>query len=278
MERPLTHRIRWGVALVAGIALTGACSAAAQQAPSAARPGGAHPAADHHAAPLWRADPAKGTAAFEGVETKPGSVKVVDDPTGKHGKSYQLHTSGDKIDGPTRVRVETRGHRTANGPLRFSKEGDVYYIGWRSMWGPLPTQKGGWVVLWQLKDYGSGAATPPLSLRARGDGLVDLEYADPKLKTTRLWHTPLALNTWHDFVIGIKVSKDPAKGWVRLWHDGAAQKLPGGVEQYPAATLRADWVTDKWGVYRSDTVKGQATAWLNGPAVGRSYGDVAPTG
>ncbi|MFJ5679800.1 heparin lyase I family protein [Streptomyces sp. NPDC093097] len=279
MKHAPTPRIQWGVALVAGLALTGACSPMDRQAASAGGADDARPAAEgHHAAPLWRADPAKGTAAFEGTETKPGSVKVVDDPAGKHGKSFQLHTSGDKIDGPTRVRVETRGHRTADGPLRFSREGDVYYIGWRSMWGPLPTKKGDWVVLWQLKDYGSGAATPPLSLRARGDGAVDLEYADPQLKTTRLWHTPLTLDTWHDFVIGIKVSKDPSRGWVRLWHNGTAQKLPNGKEQYPAATLRADWVTDKWGVYRSDGVKGQATAWLNSPAVGRSYQDVAPTG
>ncbi|GGU79887.1 hypothetical protein GCM10010211_52440 [Streptomyces albospinus] len=271
MKRRPTLRIRWGVALVTGIALVGTWTAVAEEAPSATEPAGAH-----RAAPLWRADPAKGSASFEGVETKPGSVTVVDDPAGQHGRSFELHTSGDKIDGPTRVRVETRGHRTAGGPLRFSKEGDVFYIGWRSMWGPLPTKKGDWVVLWQLKDYGSGASTPPLSLRARGDGTVDLEYCDPELKTTQLWHTGLSLKTWHDFVIGIKISKNPADGWVKLWHNGTAQKLAGGTEQYGAATLRADWVTDKWGVYRSDGVKGQATAWLNSPAVGRSYLDVAP--
>ncbi|MGD3110038.1 heparin lyase I family protein [Streptomyces sp. YGL11-2] len=276
MKRPPTPRIRWGVALVTGVALAGTWTAAAQEAPSGTGPAGAHRATGHRAAPLWRADPAKGSASFEGVETKPGSVTVVDDPAGQHGRSFELHTSGDKIDGPTRVRVETRGHRTAGGPLRFSQEGDVFYIGWRSLWGPLPTKKGDWVVLWQLKDYGSGASTPPLSLRARGDGTVDLEYCDPGLKTTRLWHTGLSLKTWHDFVVGIRISKNPADGWVRLWHDGTAQKLAGGTEQYRAATLRADWVTDKWGVYRSDGVRGQATAWLNSPAVGRSYQDVAP--
>ncbi|PNE38274.1 heparin lyase I family protein [Streptomyces noursei] len=278
MKRPLTPHLRKGVALAVGLALTGACSAVAHRAPAAARTGDAPPAAGRHAATLWRADPARGTGNFEGTETKPGTVRVVDDPAGRHGKSFELHTSGEKVDGPTRVRVETRGHRTSAGPLRFSREGDVYYIGWRSMWGPLPTKKGEWVVLWQLKDYGSGAATPPLSLRARGDGTADLEYCDPELRTTRLWHTPLTLHAWHDFVVGIKVSKDPARGWVRLWHDGTAQQLPGGTEQYPAATLRGDWVTDKWGVYRSDGDRGAATAWLNSPAVGRSYRDVAPAG
>ncbi|WP_369359456.1 heparin lyase I family protein [Streptomyces sp. cg2] len=276
MKRPLTPHLRKGVVLAAGLALTCACSTVAHQAPAAARTGDAPPATGRHAATLWRADPARGSADFEGTETKPGTVRAVDDPAGRHGKSFELHTSGKKIDGPTRVRVETRGHRTGAGPLRFSRDGDVYYVGWRSMWGPLPTKKGDWVVLWQLKDYGSGAATPPLSLRARGDGTVDLEYCDPELRTTQLWHTPLTLHTWHDFVIGIKVSKDPARGWVRLWHDGTPQQLPGGTEQYRAATLRGDWVTDKWGVYRSDGIEGPATAWLNSPAVGRSYRDVAP--
>ncbi|MFE7659831.1 heparin lyase I family protein [Streptomyces celluloflavus] len=275
MKRPLTPHSRWGVALLAGLALVGTWTASAAEESSA--PAGRAGAATHRAAPLWRADPARGLASFEGTETKPGSVRVVDDPAGRYGKSFQLHTSGEKIDDATRVRVETRGHRTADGSrLRFAKEGDVYYVGWRSMWGPLPTKKGDWVVLWQLKDYGSGAATPPLSLRARGDGTVDLEYCDPDLKTTQLWHTGLTLNTWHDFVVGIKISEDPAKGWVELWHDGTAQRLTGGTEQYRAATLRGDWVTDKWGVYRSDGVTGQATAYLNSPAVGRTYGNAAP--
>ncbi|MGW0733373.1 hypothetical protein [Streptomyces sp. NPDC002851] len=41
------------------------------------------------------------------------------------------------------------------------------------------------------------------------------------------------------------------------------------------ATLRADRVIDKWGVHRSDGVKGEATAYLNAAKVGRSYEEVA---
>ncbi|WP_399083833.1 heparin lyase I family protein [Streptomyces sp. BBFR2] len=281
MRSTSTRPARWLVAPLAGLALVGFWAVANAEGGTPAhtpRPAadGAAPPPAHRATPLWRADPATGTKAFEGVETKPGQVTVVDDPAGRYGKTYALHTSGHKVDDATRVRVETRGHRASGGPLRFSKEGDVFYIGWRSMWGPLPTKKGDWVTLWQLKDYGSGAATPPLSLRARGDGTVDLEYSDPEMKTTYLWRSGLKLNSWHSFVVGLKISKDPAKGWVKLWHDGAAQKLAGGATQYRAATLRADWVTDKWGVYRSDGVTGAATAYLNGAAVGRAYGDVAP--
>ncbi|MFG2223224.1 heparin lyase I family protein [Streptomyces sp. NPDC048644] len=279
MKRASTSPVLWGVALLASATLAGTWAATANGQTTRDTTGHHTPLAthQHRAAPLWRADPAKGTKSFEGTETKPGSVTTVDDPTGRHGPTYALHTSGDKTDDAERVRVETRGHRTGDGGrLRFSKEGDVFYIGWRSMWGPLPTAKGDWVVLWQLKDYGSGAATPPLSLRARGDGTIDLDYCDPDLKTTYLWHTGLTLNTWHDFVVGIKISKDPAKGWVKLWHNGTAQKLAGSTAPYKAATLRADWVTDKWGVYRSDGVKGPATAYLNSAAVGRSYEDVAP--
>ncbi|MFE7117524.1 heparin lyase I family protein [Streptomyces sp. NPDC057654] len=264
------RRIRLGVGLaVVVVAGAGAWTASATGGAGDAKGAGA-------GGLLWKADPALGAKSFEGIETKPGSVKVVDDPKGRYGKSYELHTSGKKEDADTRVRVETRGHRTADGsPLRFSKEGDVFYIHWRSMWGPLPVQRGKWVVLWQLKDYGPGAATPPLSLRARGDGTVDLEYCDPKLKTTQLWHTGLKLDEWNDFVVGIRISKDPAKGWVELWHDGKRQQLAGGGQRRAAATLRGDRVLDKWGVYRADGITGPATAYLNGAAVGRSYGDVA---
>ncbi|MEU7583440.1 heparin lyase I family protein [Streptomyces sp. NPDC041068] len=234
-----------------------------------------HASAGETAAVLWQADPAKGTSVFEGTETKPGTIGVVDDPKGRYGRTYELHTSGDKVSPDERVRVEVRGHKKPDGSrLRF-EEGDTVYVGWRSMWEPLPTRAGDWVVLWQLKDYGSGASTPPLSIRARGNGTVDLEYADPDLKTTQLWNAPLRTGEWHDFVVGIKVSDDPSKGSVQFWYDGRRQDLKGA-STYKAATLRADWVTDKWGVYRSDGVKGAATAYLNGAKVGRGYEDVAP--
>lgn len=221
----------------------------------------------------WEAETSRGTSVFEGVEKKPGSIDVVDDPLGEHGSVYRLHTSGEQ-QGSERVRVETRGHCTPDGErLRFT-EGDTYYIGWRSMWDPLPTAEGEWVALWQLKDYGSGAATPPLSLRARGD-VLDLEYADPDMKTTRLWEIPLPRGSWNSFVVGVHVSSDPGKGWVRFWYNGEEQLL-SGQKQVPAATLRADFVTDKWGVYRSDGVRGEATAYLADAKVGTGYADVAP--
>ncbi|MER5387674.1 heparin lyase I family protein [Saccharopolyspora sp. NPDC002686] len=221
----------------------------------------------------WEADTSRGTSVFEGVEEKPGSVDVVDDPKGEHGSVYRMHTSGEQ-QGSERVRVETRGHRTADGDrLRFT-EGDTYYIGWESMWDPLPTADGEWVALWQLKDYGSGAATPPLSLRARGD-VLDLEYNDPDLKTTRLWEIPMPRQSWNSFVVGVHISSDPGQGWVRFWYNGEEQLLDGQ-EQFSGATLRADFVTDKWGVYRSDGVKGEATAYLANAKVGTSYADVAP--
>jgi hypothetical protein len=252
------------VAVAAMFALTG-CGSSVAAVRSAAH--------TKVSAPLWQADPSKGLKSFEGVETKPGAVTVVNSI---YGKAYRFATSGIKIDASTRVRVESRGQQTAGGsPLRFSRDGDVFYVGWRSMWGPLPTKKGNWVVLWQLKDYGSGAATPPLSIRARGNGQIDLEYADPALKTTQLWSAPLTLNHWNSFVIGFKVSKNPSKGWVQFWYNGKRQTLTGGTTQFKAATLRADFVTDKWGVYRSDGVTGAATAWLSNARVGLSYASVA---
>ncbi|GAA2066883.1 heparin lyase I family protein [Streptomyces albiaxialis] len=280
MARSSTHRARrrrgrpalvGAAAAATALALLGAWNATATPGTDATRANGG-PGAD---AVRWEADPAQGTKVFEGVEKKPGEIGVVDDPTGRHGKTYRLHTSGEKTDPDERVRVETRGHRTPDGErLRF-QEGDKVYIGWRSLWDPLPTAEKNWVALWQLKDYGSGAATPPLSLRARGNGAVDLEYCDPDLKTTELWHADLKTGQWYDFVVGLTVSDDPAKGKVEFWANGEKQQLKGE-DVFKGATLRADWVTDKWGVYRSDGVKGPATAYLNSAKVGTSYEDVAP--
>lgn len=249
------------------VAVTAAASLAVTSHGPAAR---ARPVARPDAGDLlWHADPARGTGNFEVIDSHPGTVTVVRDAT--KGSSFRFDTSGVKEPGE-RVRIESKGHRNPDGStVRFSTVGDTYYVGWNARWGPLPTAAGNWVVLWQLKDYGSGAATPPLSLRARGDGTIDLEYCDPDLKTTKLWTTPLRLNAWHRFVVGFTLSKNPSQGAVRLWYDGAAQNLAGGATRYPAATLRADFVTDKWGVYRSDGVSGPATAYLNDARVGTSY-------
>lgn len=263
-----------GAATATALAVLGAWNASAT--PHATGSGTGTPSSPPRAqAAHWEADPARGTKVFEGVETKPGEINVVDDPTGRHGKTYRLHTSGEKTSPDERVRVETRGHRAPDGErLRF-QEGDTVYVGWRSLWDPLPTAGKNWVALWQLKDYGSGAATPPLSLRARGNGTVDLEYNDPDLKTTELWNTSLRTGQWYDFVVGLTISSDPGKGTVQFWVDGEKQRL-NGAETFKGATLRADWVTDKWGVYRSDGVRGPATAYLNSARVGASYDDVAP--
>ncbi|QIZ39839.1 hypothetical protein FDZ84_28220 [Saccharopolyspora sp. ASAGF58] len=258
-----------GVALAAALALP---AAVPDEVPAPAPLAATATDESRIPAPLWTDETDCGTSVFEGIETKPGSVEVVFDPQGQHGDVYRLHTSGEQ-EGSEWAWVETRGHKTPDGDrLRFT-EGDTYYIGWKSMWGPLPTKTGDWVALWQIKDYGSGAATPPRSLRARGD-VLDLEYCDPDMKMTQLWKIPLPKDSWNSFVVGVRISSDPFKGWVHFWHNGEEQVL-NGQTQLPAAMLCADFVTDKWGVYRSDGITGEATAYLADAKVGTSYEDVS---
>jgi hypothetical protein len=227
---------------------------------------------------LWRADTALGGRAFEGVETLPGTVTVAQDPQGRYGSSFRYEV-WDNADG-TKARCESRGMRESDGSvlrLDSSRLGQVFYIGWRALWAPLPTQSGAWVALFQLHLSGGNASgAGPFVLRTLGDGQLHFQLTGPNNPDVHIWNAPLSLNTWNSFVIGFKLSSG-SDGWVSFWYNGVPQKFTNGAMQYPAKTLLGDHVNMKWGIYRSGANKtGHAVAYLNHAQFGTSYSAVAP--
>ncbi len=246
---------------------------------------GAPVAAAQTAAPppsgvIWQANPALGAAAnFAGLETAPGSITVTGDPQGRFGPSFRYET------GPNhgvKSRAESRGMRLPGGSVYMldgSKVGQTFFLGWRALWNPMPITRGSWIAFFQLHMDGPGPSSGggPIAFRTLGDGQLHFQLVSPGGGSTHIWSAPLSLNTWNTFVLGFRLSKSAAVGWVEFWYNGVQQRFINGSMQYPAATLIDSWVNTKWGVYRSGSNHGgAAVAYMNHATLGRSYADVIP--
>jgi hypothetical protein len=229
---------------------------------------------------LWAADTGKGARAFEGVEKSPGEISVAADPQGRYGPSFRFET-WQNPDG-TKARCESRGMRNPDGTvltLGSAQEGQTFYLGWRSLWNPLPTQTGAWLALFQMHVDGVGGGAPnvgPFVLRTLGDGQLHFQLIAPDGSDRHIWTGPLRVNSWDSFVIGFKLSRH-GDGWVEFWYNGGQQRFTDGTTRYPATTLWGTHDNVKWGIYRSGANHtGHAVAYLNHAQLGTGYAAVAP--
>jgi len=223
-------------------------------------------------AQFWTANTANGTNVFEGLEEAPGTISVVNDPKGQYGQVYRYNTWDDPS--YQKERCESRGTKGFRPAL-----GGTYYIGWREMWQPMPTD-GSWVAFWQMHGYGATGEGAPLVLRAlNGDGNL---YMQNNVNGTdvNFWHTKLALNTWNKFVVHVHLATDNT-GWVELWYNGVQQTFINGKTRFNCPTWDSkagSYNLFKWGVYRSGTLngKGPASTYMSGAKIGSTYAQVQP--
>ncbi|HZR28237.1 MAG TPA: heparin lyase I family protein [Terriglobales bacterium] len=251
-HRPKTAVFRM-LSLFAGLALTLACL------PNA------------HAQVLWTSAPAS-LNVFEGLETAPGTISLAADPKGVNGTVYKYSTFDDPSFG--KERAESRGTKGFRPAL-----GGTYFIGWREMWNPMPTN-GAWVAFWQMHGYGPTGQGAPLVLRAiNGDGNL---YMQNNVNGTNVnfWKTKLVLNKWNTYVVHVHLATNNT-GWVELWYNGVPQVFINGKTRFNCPTVDAkpgSFVLFKWGVYRSGSVngKGPASTYMSGAKIGNTYADVNP--
>jgi hypothetical protein len=227
---------------------------------------------------IWNGDPELGTRVFDGLERAPGTITVADDPQQRYGRSFRYET-WENADG-TKARCESRGLRRPNGSvLRLGSdfEGRTLYLGWRSLWEPMPTN-GHWIAVFQLHVSGVGSGglnVGPFVLRTLGDGRLYFQHISPDGSDRHIWSTPLPIGSWNSFVIGFRLSRNDRDGWVEFWYNGEKQTLSNNSTRYPGATLWGTHVNVKWGVYRSGANRGRAVAYLNQAGLGTSYSAVA---
>jgi hypothetical protein len=163
----------------------------------------------------------------------------------------------------------TEGHGAKNYQ---AQNGDEIYIGWTSkIYMPLDLKT---EAIFQWKSYPTSGSIQnhPLMLRTKA-GNLELQHFSAIGSATVPWSTPLAVNTWLKFVIRMKVSRDPAVGYIEFWYNGVKQTLSNGTQRMYGRTLDVQNCDPKWGIYGGD--EAQATHFVKKIRIGTSYADVA---
>jgi len=236
---------------------------------------------------LWEGDTSRGSSTFEGVELQPGRFGTTSSP---FGNAFYCETYDGHPDYPTgKQRCEVKGCRQPDGSIWRMSENGEYWVGWRSMWDPMPTENGAWIAFMQLKGGGTCHLNPPvgpgcaLVIRTLGDGKLHMHLTCDGSYV--VWETAMpARGSWNSFVTHWKLARSTSSGWVEFWYNGVQQRFNGprgnGTMRQPAALWECEYQRLKYGVYRSGALNGNGTAraHLWRPRVGTSYADVAPGG
>ena len=215
---------------------------------------------------LWDGSADKGVGVFEGVECVGGMVTVAQDPA--HGAVWKIFfPDGDE-------RCEVRGSHGYD----IQNDGGEIYVGWQSRYD---VADGTLRYVFQMKGYPTAGkplhANHPVVWATEHDRLVLINY-DLGDKRHDVWSSPISRTEWVSIVMHMKMSDDPAVGFIELWWNGARQKLASGSERYPANTFDAGITRVKWGVYRGGQGPGDCTQYLATPRIGTTYEEVAPGG
>lgn len=163
----------------------------------------------------------------------------------------------------------TEGHGAKNYE---AQDGDEIYIGWTSKIYMPTTLKTDAIFQWKSYPTAGSLQNHPLMLRTKS-GNLELQHFDDNHVATVPWSTPLSVNTWLKFVIRMKVSRDPAIGYIEFWYNGVKQTLSNGSQRLYCRTLDVDYCDPKWGVYGGDA--SQATHFVKKIRIANTYADAA---
>lgn len=162
------------------------------------------------------------------------AVTVVEEPSRSGGSSLRLSADQDNHDEGVNPRSQL------NGPQLFD-EGDEAYIAWSTY---LPSDlpeipSDGWFVFFET--HGPPFDGSPLP------GTIGLDNDDGELRIgfsrseqygfDTPWSIPAIQDTWIDFVLRVRFSKDENVGFVELWVDGRQQTFAGGSTRLNQSTI-----------------------------------------
>ncbi|MBB5620337.1 hypothetical protein HDE69_001386 [Pedobacter cryoconitis] len=151
-------------------------------------------------------------------------------------------------------------------------EGSDIYIGWTSKIYMPVSLKTEAIFQWKAYPTSKASANHPLMLRTL-NGKLELQHFDESHTATVPWSIALATGTWQQFVIRMKVSKDPSIGFIEFWYNGVQQTFTNGNKRLKCRTLDSDFCDPKWGVYGGDTAK--VTHVVKKIRIASTYADAA---
>jgi Polysaccharide lyase len=83
--------------------------------------------------------------------------------------------------------------------------------------------------------------------------------------------TPIQHDRWYDLVYRVKLSRDPAVGFMEVWLDGVPQQLDNGQTRIYQETIQAARTYLKAGIYRGRSHTGTSVVEHDNLTVGTSY-------
>jgi len=191
---------------------------------------------------LWNGDASLGNSIWKVATNIEGSGTITTPTDTKYGEVWRFY----KPSGSHRTEAHAAAGFTA-------QEGDDIYIGWNSKVNiPLNIRTN---AFFQWKAYGANMLQNyPIVINSDGNGLIRMIHwaPAPNHDSTHVWSTALSTNTWNDFVMRLKVSRNASVGFIEFWYNGVKQDLAGGSQRYYCRTLDADHCDPKWGVYGGD--------------------------
>ena len=163
-------------------------------------------------------------------------------------------------------------HRTeARGAKNYqAQDGDEIYIGWTSKIYMPTTLKTEAIFQWKSYPTEGSLQNHPLMLRTKS-GNLELQHFDDDHVATVPWSTALSTSAWLKFVIRMKVSRNPAVGYIEFWYNGVKQTFTNGSQRLYCRTLDVADCDPKWGVYGGDA--SQATHFVKKIRIGTTYAD-----
>jgi Polysaccharide lyase len=172
-------------------------------------------------------------------------------------------------------RCDLDGHAE---PTMFQEGEDVFYRFQVRLQSPWPFE-GKWNALWQLHQWAT-PGSPQVIVQVEGSSAATGRLTVHNARELYNWWngpTPLALDTWHDFVIRVKHSANPAVGFVEVWRNGVRQTMVGGGTRKFGKTMPAGATYNyaKFGYYRDPTHVGTGVLFGDGYVTGTSYAAVA---
>ncbi|MEM6990909.1 MAG: polysaccharide lyase [Myxococcota bacterium] len=218
-----------------------------------------------HAAPEWVGDLETGDFSqwtqYDNITGNPAGFAVVEDPVfeGQYAAQISLSQGDVAVGGLTRNELEY-------SPDAASFEGSerYYSVALRTddPWG------NDWHSLWYWE--GNPVFAPVMTLNAIGP---QLQFRTFLGGDQELWNAPFTPGQWHEFILHVRWSPDPAVGFVELYYGGDVV-----VPMTSVQTMHGEGVPNFMhaGILRSENIGLTEILYVDGARAGATLEDVMP--
>ena len=215
------------------------------------------------ASTLWKGDFSSGDFSqwTDREEVSSDRLQLVSNAT-TQGR-YALQAKVIQGDNP----INASGNRNELEYMSNDAEGSEFFYSWSTLFPEDYASVRTWQVFTQWHQAGC-CGSPPIAFYTNGEE-VRVDLGGGVSGGLTVWRVPLVRGVWHTFVLHVRWSEDPSRGWIEIYYDGALS-LPKTLGHTGAGTYV------KQGLYRDAAVAPTETIFHAGMVKGTQLSDVQP--